>query len=250
MPHLAAILVAPPIHTDAERIAELEQRVAEAKGSADNSWMLMSSALVLLMTGPGLALFYGGLVRKKNVLATMMQSFAMMCLVTIMWGLFGYSLAFGSGNSFIGGFDHLFLRGVGGDPNPDYSATLPHQTFMIYQLMFAIITPALITGAFAERMKFKAMLLFMALWTVVVYSPMAHMVWGKGGLLNASLGGPIPTLDFAGGTVVHVTSGVSALVCALYLGKRIGYPTRIRAAAQRGPELYRRLLALGRLVWI
>jgi Amt family ammonium transporter len=227
-----AILVAPRIYTDAERIAELEQRaatlehrIAEAKGSADNSWMLMSSALVLLMTGPGLALFYGGLVRRSNVLTTMMQSFAMMSMVTIMWGLFGYSLAFGSGNSFVGGFDHLFLRDVGADPNPDYAATIPHQTFMIYQLMFAIITPALITGAFAERMKFKAMLLFMALWTVVVYSPMAHMVWGKGGLLNAALGGPIPTLDFAGGTVVHVTSGVSALVCALYLGKRIGYPT-------------------------
>jgi Amt family ammonium transporter len=222
---LAVVLVAPPIHSDADRITELEKRVAEAKSSADNSWMLMSSALVLLMTGPGLALFYGGLVRRKNVLTTMMQSFAMMSMVTILWGLFGYSLAFGSGNSFIGGFEHLFLRGVGGDPNPDYAATLPHQTFMIYQLMFAIITPALITGAFAERMKFKAMLLFMALWTVIVYSPMAHMVWGKGGLLNAALGGPIPTLDFAGGTVVHVTSGVSALVCALYLGKRIGYPT-------------------------
>jgi Amt family ammonium transporter len=221
---LSAIIVAPAVQTDAERIAELEQRVAEAKSSGDNSWMLMSSALVLLMTGPGLALFYGGLVRKKNVLATMMQSFAMMCMVTIMWAVFGYSLAFGSGNSFIGGFGHLFLRGVGAAPNPDYAPTIPHQTFMIYQLMFAIITPALITGAFAERMKFKAMLLFMALWTIVVYSPMAHMVWGKGGLLNAALGGPIPTLDFAGGTVVHVTSGVSALVCALYLGKRIGYP--------------------------
>ena len=220
----AAILVAPAVHTDAERIAALEQRVAEAKSSADNSWMLVSSALVLLMTGPGLALFYGGLVRKKNVLATMMQSFAMMSLVTIMWGLFGYSLAFGSGNSFIGGFEHLFLRGVGGEPNTAYAGTIPHQTFMIYQLMFAVITPALITGAFAERMKFKAMLLFMALWTVIVYSPMAHMVWGKGGLLNAALGGRIPTLDFAGGTVVHVTSGVSALVCALYLGKRLGYP--------------------------
>ena len=220
----AAILIAPAVHTDAERIAALEQQVAEAKSSADNSWMLTSSALVLLMTGPGLALFYGGLVRKKNVLATMMQSFAMMAMVTIMWGLFEYSLAFGSGNSFIGGFEHLFLRGVGGDPNPDYSATIPHQTFMIYQLMFAIITPALITGAFAERMKFKAMLLFLALWSVVVYSPMAHMVWGKGGLLNASLGGRFPTLDFAGGTVVHITSGVSALVCALYLGKRLGYP--------------------------
>jgi Amt family ammonium transporter len=220
----AAILVAPNIHTDPERISELERRVTEAKGSADNSWMLMSSALVLLMTGPGLALFYGGLVRKKNVLATLMQSFAMMAMVTIMWGLFEYSLVFGSGNSFIGGFEHLFLRGVGGDPNTAYAATIPHQTFMIYQLMFAIITPALITGAFAERMKFKAMLLFMGLWSVVVYSPMAHMVWGKGGLLNAALGGPIPTLDFAGGTVVHITSGVSALVCALYLGKRLGYP--------------------------
>jgi Amt family ammonium transporter len=220
----ATILIAPTVHTDPERIAELEKHVAEAKSSADNSWMLMCSALVLLMTGPGLALFYGGLVRKKNVLATMMQSFAMMCLVTITWGLFGYSLAFGSGNSFIGGFEHLFLRGVGGDPDDAYAATIPHQTFMIYQLMFAIITPALITGAFAERMRFKAMLLFMTLWTIVVYSPMAHMVWGKGGLLNASLGGPIPTLDFAGGTVVHITSGVSAFVCALYLGKRLGYP--------------------------
>ena len=220
----AAILVAPHIYTDAERIAELERKVANAQGSADNAWMLVSSALVLLMTGPGLALFYGGLVRKKNVLATMLQSFAMMSLVTILWGLFGYSLAFGAGNSFIGGFEFSFLRGVGADPNSNYSATIPHLTFMIYQLMFAVITPALITGAFAERMKFKAMLAFMTLWSVVVYSPMAHMVWGKRGLLNASLGGAFPTLDFAGGTVVHVTSGVSALVCALYLGKRIGYP--------------------------
>jgi len=220
----AALVIAPDIHTDADRIAQLEQRVADAKLSADNSWMLVCSALVLLMTGPGLALFYGGLVRKKNVMATMMQSFAMMCMVTIMWGLFGYSLVFGSGNSFIGGFEYLFLRGVGGEPNAEYAATIPHQTFMIYQLMFAIITPALITGAFAERMKFKAMMVFMALWTVIVYSPMAHMVWGKGGLLNAALGGPIPTLDFAGGTVVHITSGVSALVCALFLGKRLGYP--------------------------
>jgi Amt family ammonium transporter len=221
----ATFLVAPNIRANAERIADLERKVADAKVSADNAWMLVSTALVLLMTGPGLALFYGGLVRKKNVLSTMLQSFAMMSLVTIMWGLFGYSLAFGSGNSFIGGFEFSFLRGVGGDPNPDYAATIPHLTFMIYQLMFAVITPALITGAFAERMKFKAMLAFMALWSVVVYSPMAHMVWGKGGLLNASLGGVFPTLDFAGGTVVHVTSGVSALVCALYLGKRLGYPS-------------------------
>lgn len=220
----ATALIVPVIHTDKERLDELEQKVADAKGSADNGWMLVSTALVLLMTGPGLALFYGGLVRKKNVLATMLQSFAMMSLVTIMWGLFGYSLAFGSGNSFIGGFEYAFLRGVGGEPNASYAPTIPHLTFMIYQLMFAVITPALITGAFAERMKFKAMLAFMALWTVVVYSPMAHMVWGKGGLLNAALGGAFPTLDFAGGTVVHVTSGVSALVCALYLGKRLGYP--------------------------
>jgi Amt family ammonium transporter len=224
MDRFAGFIVAPDIHTDAERIAELERRVADAKGSADNAWMLVSAALVLLMTGPGLALFYGGLVRKKNVLGTMLQSFAMMSLVTIMWGLFGYSLAFGSGNSFIGGFEFSFMRGVGAEPNADYAATIPHLTFMIYQLMFAVITPALITGAFAERMKFKAMLVFMSLWLVVVYSPMAHMVWGKGGLLNAALGGAFPTLDFAGGTVVHVTSGVSALVCALYLGKRIGYP--------------------------
>jgi Amt family ammonium transporter len=220
----AAFWVAPDIHADAQRIAALERKVADAQGSADNAWMLVSAALVLLMTGPGLALFYGGLVRKKNVLATMLQSFAMMSLVTILWGLFGYSLAFGSGNGFIGGLEFAFLRGVDGTPNADYAPTIPHLTFMVYQLMFAVITPALITGAFAERMKFKAMLLFMTLWTIVVYSPMAHMVWGKGGLLNASLGGLIPTLDFAGGTVVHVTSGVSALVCALYLGKRLGYP--------------------------
>jgi Amt family ammonium transporter len=206
------------------RIAKLEQQVAEAKGSADNAWMLVSSALVLMMTGPGLALFYGGLVRKKNVLATMMQSFAMMAIVTVLWGLLEYSLAFGAGNSFIGGLHHLFLRGIGAQPDPDYAATIPQQTFMVYQLMFAIITPALITGAFAERMKFSAMALFMVLWSILVYAPMAHMVWGKGGLLNASLGGRFPTLDFAGGTVVHVTSGVSALVCALYLGKRLGYP--------------------------
>src|SRR5215467_1522353 len=207
-----------------QRLLLLEQRVADAKSSADNAWMLTSAALVLMMTGPGLALFYGGLVRKKNVLATMMQSFAMMAVITVLWALVGYSLCFGPGNSFIGGFHNLFLRGVGAQPDADYASTIPAQTFMIYQLMFAIITPALITGAFAERMKFSAMTLFMVLWSLVVYSPMAHMVWGKGGLLNASLGGRFPTLDFAGGTVVHVTSGVSALVCALYLGRRIGYP--------------------------
>src|SRR5215510_13442198 len=209
---------------DADRIARLEQAVTDAKGSADNSWMLMSSALVLMMTGPGLALFYGGLVRRKNVLATMMQSFTMMAVVTVLWAIIGYSISFGSGTSFIGGLQHLFLHGVGTQPDPDYSATIPQQTFMIFQLMFAIITPALITGAFAERMKFSAMVVFMSLWSLLVYAPMAHMVWGKGGLLNASLGGRFPTLDFAGGTVVHITSGVSALVCCLYLGRRVGYP--------------------------
>ena len=186
--------------------------------------MLVCSALVLMMTGPGLALFYGGLVRKKNVLGTFIQSFAMMAIISVLWAIVGYSLCFGPGNGFIGGFHNIFLRGVGLQPDADYAATIPAQTYMIYQLMFAIITPALITGAFAERMKFSAMLLFLTLWSLLVYDPMAHMVWGKGGILNASLGGRFPTLDFAGGTVVHVTSGVSALVCALYLGKRLGYP--------------------------
>ncbi len=193
--------------------------------NADNAWMLVSSALVLMMTGPGLALFYGGLVRKKNVLSTMMQSFAMMALITVLWGMVVFSLAFGSGNSFIGGLHNVFLHGVGATPDPDYAATIPLETFMVYQLMFAIITPALITGAFAERMKFSGMAVFLVLWTLIVYAPMAHMVWGKGGLLNAALGGRFPTLDFAGGTVVHITSGVSALVCALYLGKRVGFPS-------------------------
>src|SRR5271165_2722063 len=210
--------------SETAHLTKLDQQVADAKGSADNAWMLTSSALVLMMTGPGLALFYGGLVRKKNVLSTMMQSFAMMAIISVLWALLNYSLAFGPGTSFIGSLHNVFLRGVGLTPDPDYSATIPLQTFMIYQLMFAIITPALVTGAFAERMKFSAMAAFLTLWSIVVYSPMAHMVWGKGGLLNASLGGRFPCLDFAGGTVVHVTSGVSALVCALYLGKRVGYP--------------------------
>jgi Amt family ammonium transporter len=217
--------VSPSPATDINsRLAKLEQQATDAKSSADNAWMLTSSALVLMMTGPGLALFYGGLVRKKNVLGTLMQSFALMAVVTVLWGLFSYSFSFGPGNSFIGGFQNVFLKGVGASPDADYAATIPAQTFMVYQLMFAIITPALIAGAFAERMKFSAMLVFTVLWSILVYDPMAHMVWGKGGLLNASLGGAIPTLDFAGGTVVHITSGVSALVCAVYLGKRVGYP--------------------------
>jgi Amt family ammonium transporter len=207
-----------------DRLTKVEAAAAAAQSAGDNSWMLVSSALVLMMTGPGLALFYGGLVRKKNVLATMMQSFAMMAIITVSWAFVSYSLAFDSGSAFLGGLHHIFLKGVGAAPDADYAATIPLQTYMVYQLMFAIITPALITGAFAERMKFSAMAVFLLLWSIIVYDPMAHMVWGKGGLLNASLGGRFPTLDFAGGTVVHVTSGVSALVCALYLGKRLGYP--------------------------
>jgi Amt family ammonium transporter len=207
-----------------EQMSQLQAQAAEAKSAGDNAWLLVSCALVLMMTGPGLALFYGGLVRKKNVLATMMQSFTLMALVTVLWALFGYSLAFGPGSRFIGGLDFAFLRGVGATPDADYAATVPAQTFMMFQLMFAIITPALITGAFAERMKFSAMVAFMVLWSIIVYDPMAHMVWGKGGLLNAAVGGAFPTLDFAGGTVVHITSGVSALMCALYLGKRLGFP--------------------------
>ena len=206
-----------------EQLDQLQHKVVAAQSSADNAWMLVSAALVLLMTGPGLALFYGGLVRQKNVLAIMMQSFALMALITVLWALVGYSLCFGGSGPVIGNFEHALLRGVGAMPNADYAGTIPQTTFMIYQLMFAIITPALITGATAERMRFSGTVLFMTLWFLVVYAPMAHMVWGKGGFLNAT-GGRFPTLDFAGGTVVHVTSGVSALVCALYLGKRAGYP--------------------------
>src|SRR5882757_8925830 len=207
-----------------DKLAQLDQRVTAAQSSADNSWMMVSAALVLMMTGPGLTLFYGGLVRRKNMLAIMMQSFMLMAVISVLWALVGYSLAFGGNGPVIGGFEHAFLRGVGAEPNPDYAGTIPQATFMIYQLMFAIITPALITGATAERMRFSGTVLFLTLWFLVVYAPLAHMVWGKGGLLNASLGGKFPTLDFAGGTVVHISSGVSALVCALYLGKRTGYP--------------------------
>ncbi|HEY6128314.1 MAG TPA: ammonium transporter [Candidatus Acidoferrum sp.] len=206
-----------------EKVAQLDQRLTAAQSAGDNAWMLTSAALVLMMTGPGLALFYGGLVRRKNTLAIMMQSFAMMGLISVLWALVGYSLAFGGDGPIIGNFSRAFLRGVGVDPNPDYAATIPHLTFMIYQMMFAVITPALITGATAERLKFGGTVLFMTLWFFVVYAPLAHMVWGKGGFLNAA-GGRFPCLDFAGGTVVHISSGVSALVCALYMGKRIGFP--------------------------
>src|SRR5215471_10890831 len=206
------------------RLTALEAATKSAQSAGDNAWMLVSSALVLMMTAPGLALFYGGLVRRKNVLGTMMHSFILMAVVTMIWAVVGYSLAFGGSSPYVGNFQFALLDGVGTAPNGDYAPTIPQATFMVYQLMFAIITPALISGAFAERMKFSAMLVFTVLWSLLVYFPMAHMVWGKGGLLNAFSGGRVPCFDFAGGTVVHITSGVSALVCALYLGRRLGYP--------------------------
>ncbi len=206
-------------------VAPVEIKDVSAINSGDTAWMLTSSALVLMMTGPALALFYGGLVRRKNVLATMMQSFILMAVVSVLWAIVGYSLAFDVGNPFVGGFRFAFLREVGAAPS-EYAGTIPHTVWMVFQLMFAIITPALICGAYAERMKFSAMVVFSTLWLLLIYCPMAHMVWGKGGLLNAFLPGPgmnFPALDFAGGTVVHISSGVSALVCALVLGKRVGY---------------------------
>ena len=189
----------------------------------DNAWMLTSSALVLMMTIPGLFLFYGGLVRGKNALGTIMQSFIVVALISIQWVLWGYSLAFGPDQGgIVGSLAWLGLKGVGAEPNPDYAATIPHQTFMIYQAMFAIITPALITGAIAERAKFGTFILFMLLWSTFIYDPLAHWVWGKGGWMGSN--GGMGALDFAGGTVVHISSGVSALVACFMFGKRIGYP--------------------------
>jgi ammonium transporter, Amt family len=198
---------------------------ASAISNGDNAWMLVSTGLVLMMTAPGLILFYGGLVRTKNVLSTMMHSLVLMAAMSLLWMVFGYSMAFGEGNAFIGNpLQYLFLNGVGTTPNADYAPTIPHQTFMLFQMMFVIITPALISGAVAERIKFSAYVLFILLWTTIVYLPLCHMVWGKGGYFNWASGGHVPVLDFAGGTVVHISSGVAALVCALVLGKRDGYP--------------------------
>lgn len=211
-----------PISPD--EVAALKAAVKASQMAGDNAWMLISSALVLLMTGPGLALFYSGLVRRKNVLGTMMQSFAMMAVITLLWAVCGYSLVFAPGTPFLGGLQYFFLHGVGAGPNATYAPTIPHQTFMIYQSMFAIIAPALIAGAFAERVRFGAMLIFSVLWSFLVYFPVAHMVWGQGGFLNPFLGGRIPVFDFAGGTVVHITSGFSALVTAIYIGRRRGFP--------------------------
>jgi len=185
----------------------------------DTAWMLTSSLLVLMMTAPGLALFYGGMVRQKNALGTLMHSFIIAALISVQWVLWGYSLAFGPDKGgIIGGLDWIGLRNVGLEPFDAYSKTIPHQAFMLFQMMFAIITPALITGTFAERKKFSAFLLFTLLWATFVYDPLAHWVWGDGGWLKAK-----GALDFAGGTVVHISSGVSALVCAIMIGKRRGF---------------------------
>jgi Amt family ammonium transporter len=190
---------------------------AAAVNAGDTAWMLASAGLVLLMT-PGLAFFYGGLVRRKNVLSVLMQCFMAMCLITLQWVLFGYTLSFGPDvKGLIGNLDWVFLRHVGGEPNADYAATIPHSAFMAFQLKFAIITPALIIGAFAERMRFAAFCLFTLLWATLVYNPVAHWVWGVGGFLR-NMG----ALDFAGGTVVHINAGVAALAAALVLGKRVG----------------------------
>ena len=186
--------------------------------TGDTAWMLTSAALVLFMTIPGLFLFYGGLVRSKNVLGVLMQNFIMVGIVTVQWIIIGYSLAFATGTSFLGGFQWAGLSGVALTPNPDYAGTIPHQTFMFYQLMFAIITPALMTGAFAERMKFSSFILFSLLWSTLIYDPLAHWVWGVGGFLR-NMG----ALDFAGGTVVHISAGISALVAVLIMGKRVGF---------------------------
>jgi len=185
---------------------------------ADTAFVLVSAALVMLMT-PGLALFYGGMVRSKNVLATLMENFILLGVMGLLWALWGYSLAFGPDlGHFIGNLDYLGLRGVGAEPFKTYSETIPHQTFMIYQAMFAIITPALITGAFAERLKFSTFLVFMILWATLVYCPVAHWVWGDGGWLKG-----LGALDFAGGTVVHINAGIAALAAALVVGPRRGY---------------------------
>lgn len=190
----------------------------DAINAGDTAWVLISTALVMLMT-PALGLFYGGLVRQKNVLSTIMHSIFTLALISVMWVLFGYSLAFGpSQGGIIGGLDWVGLNGVGMEPNADYAGTIPHLLFMAFQMMFAAITPALITGAFAERKRFKSFIVFALLWSILVYLPVAHWVWGVGGWIR-SLG----ALDFAGGTVIHITSGISALVCALVTGKRVGF---------------------------
>ena len=214
--------------------------------SGDTAWMLISTALVLLMTIPGLALFYGGMVRAKNVLSIMMQCFAITGLITILWVVYGYSLAFDTTgmekgvlnfNSFVGGLDKAFLSGLTADGLTSATALFPESVFITFQMTFAIITPALIVGAFAERMKFSAMLIFMAVWFTVVYAPIAHMVWSGDGALMWDWG----VLDFAGGTVVHINAGIAGLVACLVLGKRKGYPTTPMAPHNLGSVSYTHL---------
>ncbi len=204
----------------AEPAAPAAAAAASAINSGDTAWMLTSTALVLMMTIPGLALFYGGMVRKMNVLATVMQSFAVTCLVTVLWMVLGYSLAFTEGNPFVGGWSRVLLNGMTVDSINDLAKTIPESVYMTFQMTFAIITPALICGAFADRMKFSALLWFIGLWSVLVYAPIAHWVWGPGGFLNDA-----GILDFAGGTVVHINAGVAGLMAALVMGKRRGYRT-------------------------
>ena len=217
---LLVLGVAAIVHAQTAPAASAAAASAPLKiDKGDTAWMLTSSALVLMMTAPGLALFYSGMVRQKNALATLMHSFIIMALISVQWVLWGYSVAFGPDKGgIIGGLEWIGLRGVGTEPYEAYAKTIPHQAFMLFQMMFAIITPALITGAFAERKKFSAFILFVLLWATLVYDPLAHWVWGDGGWLKK-----MGTLDFAGGTVVHISSGVSALVCALMIGKRRGY---------------------------
>jgi Amt family ammonium transporter len=222
-------VLAPRLHAadPVPPVAQLQPSAAPVVtiNTGDNAWLLASSALVLMMTAPGLILFYGGLVRSKNVLSTMMHSLILMALISAVWMVYGYSMAFAPGSAFCGNpLTHLFLKGVGAAPDADYAGTIPAQTFMLFQMMFAIITPALISGAVAERIKFKAYVAFMLLWVTLVYFPLCHTVWGKDGFFNWAGGGKIPVLDFAGGTVVHISSGVSALVFALMIGKRDGFP--------------------------
>jgi ammonium transporter, Amt family len=229
---------APPQPSVEDRLADLEAYVnntarqtnaptalATSPGPGHNGWQMTSAALVLFMTLPGLALFYGGLVRRKNVLSVLAQCLGITGLVTILWIVCGYSIAFHSGKPWFGGLDWSFLKGVDSTPNTDYGAWVSHNVFSMYQLMFAIITPALIVGAIAERMKFSAILLFITLWMFVVYFPLAHMVWGVDGFMNGvwNANAKIKAIDFAGGTVVHMSSGWSALVLCLILGKRLGF---------------------------
>lgn len=210
----AAATVAPPATAVPAPPAKVDK--------GDTAWMLTSAAMVLMMTVPGLFLFYGGLVRGKNALGTIMHSFIIVALISVQWVLWGYSLSFGPDKGgIIGSLAWIGLKGVGASPNPDYADTIPHQLFMVYQMMFAIITPALITGAFAERAKFSTFIVFVLLWATFIYDPLAHWVWGKGGWIGTN--GGIGALDFAGGTVVHISSGISALAAALMFGKRIGY---------------------------